>query len=201
MLAVVVDIKAKRKTQAEAPSYSRALIGVSILLCLSVCSNVASALSLLAVLSLPNTVPPAMPTHTPPSPSPLLHDGGGSVVSVPGLQKCATPLSGTEACWELADPAMMDIPDGFLMNNAGLTGTLKVGAAVKTIGIGAFLGTKLTGLDLSGATALVSIGESAFESTDLTSLDLSGAAKLEEIGFGAFFKTCLQHQAHNPIAP
>ena len=67
-----------------------------------------------------------------------------------------------EACWELADPAMTDIPDDFLNGNTDFTGTLKVGPAVKAIGAGAFYNTKLTGLDLSDATSLVEIEENAF---------------------------------------
>ena len=38
-------------------------------------------------------------------------------VSVPGLKRCAVAPSGAEACWELADPAMTVIPDGFLQGN------------------------------------------------------------------------------------
>ena len=104
--------------------------------------------------------------------------------SVPGMKRCAvaprrnpwaktretsdfSAPSGTEACWELADPTMTDIPDDFLKGNTDLTGTLKVGAAVRTIGASAFANTKLAGLDLSEATSLVSIGDSAFFNTDL----------------------------------
>ena len=133
-----------------------------------------------------------------------------SPVSVPGLKRCAVAPSGAEACWELADPAMTAIPDGFLQDNTNLTGTLRVGPAVQTIGARAFFRTQLTGLDLSKATSLVNIWEwafygselggtivvpaklttiapSAFESTKLTGLDLSKATSLEEIGYRAFF--------------
>ena len=61
-----------------------------------------------------------------------------STASVPGLKRCAIAPSGTEACWELADPAMTAIPNSFLEGNNDLTGTLKVGPAVKTIGTSAF---------------------------------------------------------------
>ena len=44
---------------------------------------------------------------------------------------------------------MTAIPDGFLQANTNLTGTLRVGPAVQTIGAWAFFRTKLTGLDLS----------------------------------------------------
>ena len=37
-----------------------------------------------------------------------------SFASVPGVKKCAIAPSGTEACWELADSAMPDIPNDFL---------------------------------------------------------------------------------------
>ena len=59
-----------------------------------------------------------------------------SLASVPGMKKCAIAPSGTEACWELADPAMTDIPQG--NTDLFLSGTLKVGPAVKTIGAFAF---------------------------------------------------------------
>jgi hypothetical protein len=86
-------------------------------------------------------------------------------VSIPGLKECADAQSGTEPCWELDDPDMTDIPADFLNSNPDLTGTLKLGAAVKTIGNNAFLKTKLTGLDLSQAVSLVSIGQAAFKYT------------------------------------
>ena len=90
-----------------------------------------------------------------------------SLASAPGVKKCAIAPSGTEACWELADPTMTDIPNDFLKGNTDLTGTLKVGPAVKTIGAWAFAKTKLTSLDLSKATSLVEIGDCAFYATDL----------------------------------
>ena len=135
-------------------------------------------------------------------------------VSFPGLKRCAVTPSGAEACWELADPAMTAIPDGFLQGNTNLTGTLRVGPAVQTIGARAFFFTELTGLDLSEATSLVeirngafyvtdlggtlvipaklaTIGPSAFDSTLLTGLDLSEATSLVEIGDSAFYGTGL----------
>ena len=130
----------------------------------------------------------------------------------PVLKKCAVAPSGTEPCWELADPGMTDIPDNFLQYNTDITGTLKLGAAVKTIGSNAFRNTNLEGLDLSDAASLVSIGYNAFEQTNLegtlvipanvktilrnafvgtklTGLDLSQAASLAWIGVYAFAYT------------
>ena len=137
-----------------------------------------------------------------------------SLASVPGVKRCAIAPSGTEACWELADPAMTDIPNDFLNGNTGLTGTLKVGPAVKTIGACAFANSELTSLDLMEATALVDIGDRAFYATPLagtlvipvkvttigddafaytklTGLDLSKATSLVEIWEGAFLGTNL----------
>ena len=133
----------------------------------------------------------------------------------PGLKKCAVVPSGTEPCWELADPDMTDIPDNFLYDNTDLTGTLKVGPAVKTIGARAFVRTKFTCLDLSEATSLVeigtgafyatdlagtlvipatvtTIGDDAFEDTKLTGLDLSEATSLVKIPTPF-------HQVHGPL--
>ena len=137
-----------------------------------------------------------------------------SLASVPGVKRCAIAPSATEECWELTDPTMTAIPVGFLNRNTEVTGTLRVGPAVKTIGAYAFAYTKLTSLDLSGATALVEIGEGAFFETDLegtlvipatvttigtsafahtkvTGLDLSKSSMLVEIGTGAFLGTDL----------
>ena len=114
------------------------------------------------------------------------------VPSIPGLKKCAIAPSGTEPCWELADPTMTDIPQHFLQGNVTdlLTGTLKLGAAVKTIGTNAFSSTKLTGLDLSDATSLVSIGYGAFRDTDITGT-LVIPVKVQTIGRYAFYQTKL----------
>ena len=49
---------------------------------------------------------------------------------------------------------MTHIPNDFLNGHKDLTGKLKVGPAVKTIGALAFADTKLTSLDLSKATSL-----------------------------------------------
>ena len=74
---------------------------------------------------------------------------------LPKLKLCAVAPSGTELCWELADPNMEHIPDDFLRASTGLTGygTLKLGPRgrqeLKTIGTYAFFKTKLTGLDLT----------------------------------------------------
>ena len=113
-----------------------------------------------------------------------------SLASVPGMKKCAIAPSGTEACWELADPAMTDIPDDLLNGNTDFTGTLKVGPAVKTIGAFAFAWTKLTGLDLSEATALVEIGSGAFFRTNLAG-SLVIPVKVTTIGARAFEDTKL----------
>jgi len=98
-----------------------------------------------------------------------------------------------------------------------LTGTLKVGRSVTLIDTSAFRRTKLTGLDLSEATALTTIGRNAFadtqltgtlkvgrsvtlidtfafQSTKLTGLDLSEATALTTIGYAAFADTALMGQ-------
>ena len=199
-------------------TYRKAVLGLAGLLLLSLCGNLASiALTILVfkesrsadaipqrqvVLSDSKAAAPvstSLPTYDTP-------------VSVPGLKRCAVAPSGTEACWELADPAMTVIPDRFLQENTNLTGTLKVSPAVQTISARAFLGTKLTGLDLSEATSLVEIGAwafvatglegtliipakltkigpSAFDSAKLTGLDLSKATSLVEIGAWTFSGT------------
>ena len=106
------------------------------------------------------------------------------------LKKCAVAPSGAERCWELADPAMTGIPDESLEGNTDLTGTLKVGAAIRTIGASAFANTRLAGLDLSEATSLISIGDSAFFNTDLEST-LVIPAKVTTISNSAFSNTKL----------
>ena len=131
----------------------------------------------------PSPPPPLSPSPPPPSPSPPL-------VTIRGLKECAVAPSGTEPCWELTDPTMTDIPADFLRANTELTGTLKLGAAVKTIGSWAFDQTKLAGLDLSDATSLVTIGEGAFFDTDITGT-LVIPAKVETIGEFAFYSTKL----------
>ena len=87
------------------------------------------------------------------------------------VQECFFTESGVKQCndvWELADPTMADIPDDFLKGKTKLTGTLKLSAAVETIGKNAFYKTKLTGLDLSDAASLVSIDAKAFLRTRIT---------------------------------
>ena len=79
----------------------------------------------------------SLPTSVKDTPDP-------SPVWVPGLKRCAVAPSGAEACWELADPAMTAIPEGFLRGNTNLTGTLRVGPAVQTIGALAFAYSTLT---------------------------------------------------------
>ena len=122
--------------------------------------------------------------------APAADTGEVSTASVPGMKRCAIAPSGTEACWELADPAMTDIPDYFLEGNNDLTGTLKVGPVVKTIGASAFANTMLAGLDLSDATSLVEIGESAFSETNLAGT-LSVPNTVTKIGAFAFYYTKL----------
>ena len=140
-----------------------------------------------------------------------------SLPSVPGVKVCAVAPSGTEACWELADPTMTHIPNDFLNGHKDLTGNLKVGPAVKTIGALAFADTKLTSLDLSKATSLVvigdraffrtnlagtlvipatvtTIGDGAFAYTKLTGLDLSRATALVETGRWAFYANSAMFQ-------
>jgi len=90
------------------------------------------------------------------------------------VQECLFTKDGVMECtdgeviWELADPDTTDIPNNFLKGKGKLKGTLKLGAAVKTIGKNAFLKTKLTGLDLSEAATLKSIGAKAFRNTRIT---------------------------------
>ena len=115
-----------------------------------------------------------------------------------GLKECDDAPSGKGPCWELADPTMTDIPADFLKDRTDLTGTLKLGAAVKTIGSWAFYLTKLTGLDLSEATSLVTIGDRAFAFTDITGM-LVIPAKVETIGNAAFSKTKLTGLDLSPL--
>ena len=135
----------------------------------------------------PSDPKPAPVGATPPA----ANTGEVSTASVPGMKRCAIAPSGTEACWELADPSMTDIPDYFLQGgNKDLTGALKVGPAVKTIGASAFANTKLTGLDLSEATSLVEIGKSAFSETNLAGT-LMIPSTVTKIGNEAFANTKL----------
>ena len=176
----------------------KAVIGLAGLLLLSLCSNLAStSLTILVftesrrsadaipqrpvVLSDSKAAAPvgtSLPTSVKDTPDPYS-------VSVPGVKRCAVAPSGAEACWELADPAITAIPEGFLQGNTNLTGTLKVGPVVQTIGDWAFFGTELTGLDLSEATSLVEIGDSAFFGTGLAGT-LVIPATVASIGQSAF---------------
>eukprot|EP00964_Phaeocystis_antarctica_P069017 scaffold41845_cov54-Phaeocystis_antarctica.AAC.3 len=90
------------------------------------------------------------------------------------VQECFITKSGVKECidgeiiWELVDPDLKVIPSNFLKGKGKLTGTLKLGSAVKTIGKNAFLKTKLKGLDLSKAASLESIDAKAFLRTRIT---------------------------------
>ena len=224
--------QALQHAERKVRTYRKAVLGLAGLLLLSLCGNLAStALTILVfkesrsadaipqrpvVLSDSKAAAPvgtSLPTSSRTLPTPP--------VSVPGLKRCAVAPSGAEACWELADPAMTAIPDGFLQGNTNLTGTLRVGPAVQTIGARAFFGTELTGLDLSEATSLVeigawafvatglegtlvipakltTIGPSAFDSAKLTGLDLSKATSLVEIGAWTFSGTWSYGHARDP---
>jgi len=234
--AVVVDVgadqhQALQHAERKVRAYGMALFGLASLLCLSVCGNLASSALTILVFKESRTRGATQPVVL--SDSRAAAPVGTGLTSyaaeVPaygkntpadgwaltGMKRCAVAPSGTEACWELADPTMTDIPGDFLKANTDLTGTLKVGPAVRTIGASAFANTKLAGLDLSEATSLVSIGDSTFLGTDLrgtlvipntvttigpyafyhstklTGLDLSKATSLVEIGDGAFWDTDL----------
>ena len=124
-------------------------------------------------------------------------------------QECLVAKDGDETCTNL----YVEIPADFA-NGKTVTGTLKVGPAVTSIGARAFEYTDLTGLDLSDATALQTIGDYAFYNTQLTGtlkvgpavtsigdyafqntylkeLDISEATALTTIGEGAFYDTQL----------
>ena len=211
--AVVVNVgpdqhQALQHAECKARTYGKALFGLASLLCLSVCGNLASsALSILVfkesrfrgaiqpvVLSDSRAAAPVGTGLTAYGAEVPAYERGtayGADEWAPtGMKRCAVAPSGTEACWELADPDMTDIPDNFLEGNTDLTGTLKVGPAVKTIGASAFANTKLAGLDLSEATSLVSIGDSALFRTDLEGT-LVIPAKVTTVGARAFAYTKL----------
>ena len=193
--------QALQHAERKVRTYRKAVLGLAGLLLLSLCGNLASAALTILVFkesrsadaipqrpvvrsSLPPPVGAILPTSVKDTPDP------SPTVSVHGLKRCAVAPSGAEACWELADPAMTAIPDGFLQGNTNLTGTLRVGPAVQTIGDRAFFGTELTGLDLSEATSLVEIGDNAFVATGLEGT-LAIPAKLATIGPSAFADTKL----------
>ena len=79
---------------------------------------------------------------------------------------------------------------GNSLRGTQLTGTLKVGATVTSISNLAFAWTKLTGLDLSEATALTTIGDAAFSESPLTGT-LKVGATVTSIGHYAFYNTRL----------
>ena len=71
-------------------------------------------------------------------------------------QECLVAKDGVDTCTDF-----YQIPAGFSQGKT-VTGTLKVGAAVTSIGDYAFAYTDLTELHLSEATALLTIGDAAF---------------------------------------
>ena len=178
--------QALQHAERKVRTYRKAVLGLAGLLLLSLCGNLASAaLTILVfkesrrstdaipqrpvVLSDSKAAAPvgtSLPTSVKDTPDPYS-------VSVPGVKRCAVAPSGAEACWELADPAVTAIPDGFLQGNTNPTGTLRLGPAVQTIGARAFSGTKLASLDLSEATSLVEIGFEGRPSMTLTLRALS----------------------------
>jgi len=76
-------------------------------------------------------------------------------------QECLVAKDGGETC-----TSFYQIPAAFSRGKT-VTGTLKVGPAVTSIGDNAFAHTDLTGIDLSEATALQTIGNRAFYNTPL----------------------------------
>ena len=168
--------QALQHAERKVRTYRKAVLGLAGLLLLSLCGNLASAALTILVFKESRRSTDATPqrlvdskaaapvgTSLPTS----VKDTDPSFISLPGLKRCAIAPSGAKACWELADPAMTAIPDGFLQGNTNLTGTLRVGPAVQTIGAGAFALSGLAGLDLSKATSLVEILGWAFYGTKL----------------------------------
>jgi len=125
-------------------------------------------------------------------------------------QECLVAKDGDETCTNL----YVEIPADFA-NGKTVTGTLKVGPAVTSIGRSAFAYTGVTELDISEATALQTIGDYAFYSnteltgtlkvgpavtsigryafghTGLTELDISDATALTTIETNAFYNSPL----------
>ena len=71
--------------------------------------------------------------------------GADNLLRGTGVQECFITKDGAKECtdaaemvWELVDPDTTDIPNNFLKGSTDLTGTLKLGAAVKKIGKNAF---------------------------------------------------------------
>ena len=78
--------------------------------------------------------------------------GADNLLRGTNVQECVFTKDGVKECtdaremvWELVDPDMKVIPNNFLKGSKDLTGTLKLGAAVRTIGAAAFYKTKLEG--------------------------------------------------------
>ena len=73
--------------------------------------------------------------------------GADNLLRGTNVQECGFTKKGVKECtdgeviWELVDPDLKVIPNNFLKGKGKLTGTLKLGAAVKTIGKNAFLKT------------------------------------------------------------
>ena len=98
-------------------------------------------------------------------------------------QECLVAKDGVSTCTDL-----YQIPANY-KNGKAVTGTLKVGAAVTSIGTNAFRNTQITGIDLSEATALKTISDWAFSyNTQLTGTLKMGPA-VTSIGFRAFYTT------------
>ena len=209
--------QALQQAERKVRTYGKALFALASLLCLSVCGNLASSALTILVFKesrIRGAIPPVVPSASKaaaPVGTGLTYQHGTKPTGMTvtpfevrtydkdtaddewaprGMKRCAVAPGGAEACWELSDPTMTDIPDDFLHDYTGLTGTLKVGAAIKTIGTSAFERTKLTGLDLSDATSLVEIGNGAFYAIDLKGT-LVIPAKVTTIGDFAFANTKL----------
>ena len=131
-----------------------------------------------------HAVPPGAAWRSDPPPLPILQVplktterrrlDADNLLRGTNVQECVFTKDGVKECtdgemiWELADPDTTGIPNNFLKGKGKLKGTLKLGAAVKTIGKNAFLKTELTGLDLSDAASLEKIGAKAFRNTRIT---------------------------------
>ena len=150
--------QALQHAERKVRTYHKAVLGLTGLLLLSLCGNLAStSLTILVFKESRSTdATPQQPVVLSDSkaaapvgtslPTSVKDTADPPPASDPELKRCAVAPSGAEACWELADPALTAIPDEFLQGNTNLTGTLRVGPAVQTIGARAFHGTKLTGL-------------------------------------------------------
>ena len=180
-------------------SYDKALLALASLLCLSVCGSIASSALNIFVFN-ESLVRSRREAGLKACAISVVLGARRPRAARHDVDVVITPRD--SPCWELVDPAMTDVPDHFLNGDPGLTGTLKVGPAVKTIGAWAFSNTRLTwcwrrcwrpslaGLDLSDATSLVSIGENAFRHTELGGT-LVIPATVTRIGTSAFAHTKL----------